>query len=40
MAIFDGQIMVVLSLRGLSMVLDENQFRVIAASFGTWYGNP
>ena len=39
MAIFDGQIVVVVSLRGPSMALDENQFRVIAALFGTWYGN-
>ena len=39
MAIFDGQIVVVMSLRGLSMALDENQFKVIAASFRTWHGN-
>ena len=35
MAIFDGQIVVMMSPRGLSIDLYENQFRVIVAPFGT-----
>ena len=35
MAIFDGQIVIVVSLQGLSMAFHENQFRVIATPFGT-----
>ena len=35
MAIFDGRIVAVVSPRGLSMDLYENQFKVIVASFET-----